>query len=72
MAIIRDYISYTKSRDKSKYVPPKYRGISLLSIFSKVYSSVLNTRYAKYLEAVEILNEEQNGFRKGRSYYVIM
>ena len=38
-----------------------------MSIFSKVYSSVLNTRLSKYLEAVGILNEEQNGFRKGRS-----
>ena len=56
-----------KSRDKNKYVPLNYRGISLLSIFSKVYSSVLNTQLSKYLEAVGILNKEQNGFRKGRS-----
>ena len=46
-----------KSRDKNKYVPRNYRGISLF----------LNTRLSKYLEAVGILNEEQNGFRKGRS-----
>ena len=56
-----------KSRDKNKYVPLNYQSISLLSIFSKVYSSVLNTRLSNYSEAVGILNEEQNGFRKGRS-----
>ena len=56
-----------RSRDKNKYVPLNYRGISLLPIFSKDYSLVLNTRLSKYSEAVGILNEEQNEFRKGRS-----
>ena len=56
-----------KRHSKNKYVPLNYRGISLFSIFFRVYSFVLNTRLSKYLEAVGILNEEQNGFMKGHS-----
>ena len=45
-----------------------YRGISLLSVVAKVFSSILNNRLTDYLENNDILVEEQNGFRKNRSY----
>merc|ERR1712105_61366 len=34
---------------------------------AKVYSSILNKRLQKYLESNNLLAEEQNGFRVGRS-----
>ena len=48
-------------------VPLNYRGISLLCCSAKLYSSVLNTRIQKYLDDNNLLADEQNGFRKGRS-----
>ena len=56
-----------KGRDKDIFTPLNYRGISLLSTVSKVYSSILNSRLSEYLETCGVLCEEQNGFRKGRS-----
>jgi hypothetical protein len=47
--------------------PMTYRGISLLSTISKVYTSLLNQRILNYLEEENKLVDEQNGFRKGRS-----
>ena len=47
--------------------PMTYRGISLLSTISKVYTSLLNERILNYLETENKLVDEQNGFRKGRS-----
>ena len=52
---------------KDPYVPLNYRGISLLSTISKIYTSVLNNRLVKYLENMNLITEEQGGFRKGRS-----
>ena len=48
-------------------IPLNYRGISLLSCVGKMYSAILNNRLMDFLEMNEILVEEQNGFRKGRS-----
>ena len=56
-----------KDATKDKRVPLNYRGISLLSIVGKLYSSVLNNRLLTYLENNRLLAEEQNGFRKQRS-----
>jgi hypothetical protein len=56
-----------KGADKDPRVPLNYRGISLLSCVYKFYTAVLNARVIKYLEANNLLVEEQNGFRKGRS-----
>ena len=41
-----------------------YRGISLLSILSKCYTSVLNTRLYAWLENNNMISENQAGFRK--------
>ena len=44
-----------------------YRGISLLSITSKVFTSVLNNRLYIWAEENNKINEEQAGFRKNYS-----
>ena len=56
-----------KSSGKDPNVPLNYRGISLTSCISKVYSGVLNNRINTYTNLIGIIAEEQNGFRKGRS-----
>lgn len=44
-----------------------YRGITLLSVVGKLYTSILNERLSKWLEKEKKLVEEQGGFRPGRS-----
>ena len=44
-----------------------YRGISLLSITSKVFTSVINNRLYSWAEDNNKINEEQAGFRKSYS-----
>jgi hypothetical protein len=56
-----------KDSNSDKRIPMNYRGISLQSCISKLYSSVLNRRITQYLTDNEILSDEQNGFRKNRS-----
>ena len=47
--------------------PDNYRGITLLSVVGKIYTSVLNSRVTKWCERHGVLSEEQAGFRPGRS-----
>ena len=56
-----------KGSGKDPFVPLNYRGISLLSCISKAYTSLINERISNYCEQHNILVDEQNGFRKGRS-----
>jgi len=56
-----------KSSAKDPYVPINYRGISLLSCVSKLFTGILNNRLTKYYELMDIMVDEQNGFRKRRS-----
>ena len=44
-----------------------YRGITLTSIFSKLFSIILDTRLRKWAESNDILNDFQFGFRNGKS-----
>ena len=44
--------------------PDNYRGITILSCFGKLFTTVLNNRLNCYLENYNILWEEQAGFRK--------
>ena len=56
-----------KDLTKDKRIPLNYCGISLLSVVSKLYSSILNKRLLTYLDTENMLVDEQNGFRPDRS-----
>ena len=45
--------------------PNNYRGITLLSVIGKLFTSCLNHRLGLYAENVGLLGEEQAGFREG-------
>ena len=47
--------------------PDNYRGISLLSIVSKVFTAVLNKRLYTWAESEDKISREQAGFRKNFS-----
>ena len=54
-------------KDGDARIPDNYRGITLLSVVGKIYTSVLNLRVSNWCEKYGILSEEQAGFRPGRS-----
>ena len=56
-----------KCSSKNPYLPLSYRGISLLPCISKIYTNILNSRITFYLENMNLLADEQNGFRCNRS-----
>ena len=47
--------------------PNNYRGITLLSVLGKLFTSCINVRLGNYLDARGIIGEEQAGFREGYS-----
>ena len=51
----------------SKADPEMYRGITLNSCFSKVFSAILNKRLNGYADHVELISKSQAGFRQGHS-----
>ena len=53
--------------DEARVDPNRYRGITLLSIVGKIYTSILNTRLYNWCDNNNILVDEQCGFRKSRS-----
>ena len=56
-----------KGADKNPYLPLSYRGISLLSCIFILHTGILNNRIVEFTDDFDIMSEEQNGFRKGRS-----
>ena len=50
-----------------KFVCSNYRGISLTSLLSKVYTGVLTKRLTLFSDKIDIVPEEQGGFRAGYS-----
>ena len=44
--------------------PNNYRGVSLLSEMSKIFTSIINARLKIWCETNGVLGEEQAGFRK--------
>ena len=47
--------------------PLKYRGLALQCCMYTILSSILNARIVKFVEENELIVNEQNGFRSGRS-----
>ena len=56
-----------KSSLNDPRIPLNYRGISLLPVISKLYTSALNIRLNKFAENNDLIVNEQNGFRGDRS-----
>ncbi len=56
-----------KNLSSDPRVPLNYRGISLLPVVSKMYTALVGDRVGGFLEENDILVNEQNGFRPGRS-----
>ena len=56
---------YKQKGDRNN--PDNYRGICLISCFSKLFTAVLNNRLEKFIEVNQIIGEEQAGFRHGYS-----
>ena len=63
IGILRPIYKNKGSRDD----PNNYRPISILSCFSKLFTSVLNTRIKLFFEENRILGNEQAGFRNNFS-----
>ena len=57
-----------KGKGKSRNDPLSYRPVSLISNPCKGLCYILDKRLLSHLEEQNILVEEQNGFRQGRSY----
>ena len=55
------------SSNLNKNEPLSYRGIALASSSYKLFCALINTRLTKWAEGNDILADEQNGFRSGRS-----
>ena len=47
--------------------PNSYRGVTLNSCISKMFSAVLNNRLTKFSDEFELITYAQTGFRKGFS-----
>ncbi len=56
-----------KRSNKDSNVPLNYKGISILSFVSKVFSGINNARVMNYCELCDLLVDEQCGRKKNRS-----
>ena len=55
-------------KGKNKTIRPLlFCGLALQSCIYKLYSSILNTRFLRFLEAESLIEDKQNGFHKLRS-----
>lgn len=56
-----------KSNNGDKRDPTNYRGVSVTVSIYKAYCKLLNDRLTKWAESNDIIQDEQNGFRRNRS-----
>ena len=56
---------YKNKGDKGDF--DNYRGITILSCLGKLFTSIINARLNKYANEINLINENQTGFRKGYS-----
>ena len=56
-----------KNKTNDPRIPLNYRGISLIPTMCKLFSMVLNNRLTKVIESLDMVCDEQNGFRKTRA-----
>ena len=56
-----------KNKSNDPRIPLNYRGISLIPTMCKLFSMILNERLTKVIESLDIICDEQNGFRKQRA-----
>ena len=56
---------YKNKGDKADF--DNYRGITILSCLGKLFTSVINDRLDRYANEVNLINENQTGFRKNYS-----
>ena len=54
-------------KEGDKEVASNYRGITLLSIVGKLFATIVEKRLSKWCEDRKIFEQEQAGFRAGRS-----
>ena len=57
-----------KNKTSDPRLPLNYQGISLIPTMCKLFSMLLNNRLSKTLESQESICDEQNDFRKARSF----
>lgn len=58
------YVTTTKK--ELPYDPNNYRPISVSSCLGKLLERIINSRLYKFLEEINILAQEQSGFRRNR------
>ena len=63
IGVIRPIYKNKGNRDD----PNNYRGITILSCFGKLFTSILNNRLCLFIEQFDIIGNEQSGFRTGYS-----
>ena len=56
-----------KNAQNDPRIPSNYRGISLIPTMCKLYTNILNKRLVEYMDINNVIQDEQNGFRKDRS-----
>ncbi len=56
---------YKNKGDKGDF--DNYRGITILSCLGKIFTSVINAILNKYANEINLINENQTGFRKNYS-----
>ena len=59
--------TYIYKNKGSKMDPNNYRDINLINCICKIFTSLIGTRITKYCDSIELIGNEQAGFRKNFS-----